>query len=67
MEVTNTMNAAELVPEYLLRADQPLDAGPSTRIWVDAVTEKAREAGRIVNLAVVIATGVNAYGHREMT
>jgi putative transposase len=44
----------------------PLDAGPYTYIWVDALTQKVREGGRIVNVAVVVATGVNADGHREI-
>ena len=45
---------------------RPLDAGPYTYVWVDALTEKVREGGRIVNVAVVIATGVNANGNREI-
>ena len=46
--------------------NRPLDAGPYTYIWVDALTQKVHEGGRIVNVAVVIATGVNAEGHREI-
>jgi putative transposase len=45
--------------------NRPLDAGPYTYIWVDAVTQKVREGGRIVNVAVVHAVGVNAEGRRE--
>ncbi len=45
---------------------RPLDAGPYTYVWMDALTQKVREGGRIVNVAVVIATGVNADGHREV-
>jgi putative transposase len=45
---------------------RPLDAGPYTYLWVDALTQKVREAGRVVNVAVVIATGVNANGNREV-
>ena len=44
---------------------RPLDAGPYTYVWVDAVTQKVREGGRIVNVAVVHAVGVNAEGKRE--
>jgi putative transposase len=33
---------------------------------VDALTQKVREGGRIVNVAVIVATGVNADGHREI-
>jgi putative transposase len=46
--------------------NRPLDAGPYTYIWVDALTQKVREGGRIVNVAVVLATGVNSDGHREI-
>ena len=46
--------------------NRPLDAGPYTYVWVDALTQKVREGGRIVNVAVVVATGVNADGHREI-
>ena len=46
--------------------NRPLDAGPYTYVWVDALTQKVREGGQIVNVAVVVATGVNADGHREM-
>jgi transposase-like protein len=45
---------------------RPLDAGPYTYVWVDALTQKVRESGRIVNVACVIATGVNVEGHREI-
>ncbi len=45
---------------------RPLDAGPYTYVWVDALTQKVREGGRIVNVACVIATGVNANGSREV-
>ncbi len=46
--------------------NRPLDAGPYTYVWVDALTMKVREGGRVVNVAVVIATGVNIDGHREV-
>ena len=46
--------------------NRPLDAGPYTYVWLDALTQKVREGGRIVNVAVVVATGVNADGHREI-
>jgi putative transposase len=44
---------------------RPLDASPYTYVWVDALSQKVRERGRIVNVAVVHAVGVNADGHRE--
>jgi putative transposase len=45
---------------------RPLDAGPYTFLAADALTMKVREAGRVVNAAVLVATGVNADGHREV-
>ena len=45
--------------------NRPLDGSPYTYIWVDALTQKVREGGRIVNVAVVHAVGVNAEGRRE--
>ena len=44
----------------------PLDAGPYTFVWIDALTQKVREGGRTVNVHALIATGVNADGHREI-
>ena len=46
--------------------NRPLDAGPYTYVWVDALTQRVREDGRVQNVAVVLATGVNATGHREV-
>jgi putative transposase len=45
---------------------RPLDAGPYTFVAADALTMKVREGGRVVNNHVLIATGVNADGHREI-
>ena len=45
---------------------RPLDAGPYTFVAADALTMKVREAGRVVNAVVLVATGVNADGHREI-
>jgi putative transposase len=45
---------------------RPLDAGPYTYVWLDALTQKVREAGRIANVAALVATGVNAAGFREI-
>ena len=53
----------EVVAEF---RDRALDGGPYTYLWLDALTQKVREGGRIVNVAVVIAVGVNADGHREV-
>ena len=46
--------------------DRPLDAGAYTFCWVDALTVKVREDGRVVNVHALIATAVNADGHREI-
>ncbi len=45
---------------------RPLDAGPYTFLAADALTMKVREGGRVVNTHVLVATGVNADGHREI-
>ncbi len=45
---------------------RPLDGGPYPYLWLDALTQRCREGGRIVNVATVVATGVNADGHREV-
>lgn len=45
---------------------RPLDAGPYAYVWMDALTMKVREGGRVVNASVLIATGVNAEGAREI-
>jgi len=46
--------------------NRPLDGGPYRYVWLDALTQKVREAGRIVNVSVVVATAVNAEGKREV-
>ena len=45
---------------------RPLDAGPYRYLWLDALTQKVREGGRIVQVSVVVATAVNADGRREV-
>lgn len=45
---------------------RPLDAGPYTFVAADALTMKVREGGRVVKVAVMVATGVNVDGHREI-
>ncbi len=45
---------------------RPLDAGPYTFVAADALTMKVREGGRVVNVHALVATGVNADGHREV-
>jgi len=56
-------NLDEMVSDFRSR---PLDAGPYTYVWADALSMKVREGGRIVNIACLLAVGVNAEGHREI-
>jgi transposase-like protein len=42
------------------------EAGPFTFVAADALTMKVREDGRVVNAVVLVATGVNGDGHREV-
>ncbi len=45
---------------------RPLDGGPYTFVAADALVLKVREGGRVVGVHALIATGVNAEGHREI-
>ena len=53
----------QVVENFLGR---PLDGAPYAYVWLDALTQKVREGGRIVNVSVAVATGVNAQGQREI-
>jgi transposase-like protein len=53
----------EMVDDF---RNRPLDAGPYTCVWTDALTQRVRESGRIVNVAALITVGVNADGQREI-
>src|SRR4051794_10969794 len=53
----------ELVEQFRGR---PLDQGPYTFVAADALTMKVREGGRVVLVHALVATGVNADGHREV-
>ena len=53
----------EVVQGFLGR---PLDASPYVYLWLDALTQKVREGGRIVNVSVVVATALNTEGKREI-
>lgn len=56
----------ELDEEVARFRHRPLD-GPYPYIWVDATYVKARQDGRVVSVAVVIATGANGRtGEREV-
>src|SRR3954469_9238407 len=42
------------------------DAGPFTFVAADALVLKVREGGRVVPVHALVATGINADGHREI-
>jgi len=46
--------------------NRPLDGGPYAYVWVDALSQRCRDGGRVVNVCTAIATGVNADGQREI-
>lgn len=46
--------------------NRPLDQEAYPYVWLDALVVRCREAGRIVNVAVVIATAVSREGQREV-
>ena len=52
-----------MVEEFRTR---PLDTGPYLYVSCDALTMKVREGGRVVKTSVLLATGVNAEGYREL-
>ncbi len=59
--------AADLDEQVAAFRHRPLgQAGPFTFVAADALTMKVREAGRVVNAVVLVATGVNGDGHREV-
>jgi hypothetical protein len=58
--------AAEFDAKVAEFRDRPLDAGPYRYLWIDALTQKVREGGRVVNVSAVIATAVTCEGRREI-
>ena len=59
--------AAELDEHVDQFRHRPLgDAGPFTFVAADALTMKVREGGRVINAVVLVATGVNGDGRREV-
>ena len=46
--------------------NRPLEGGPYPYLWLDALVQKSREGGRIVNVATLTAIAVNSDGHREV-
>jgi putative transposase len=57
---------AELDDAVAAWRSRPLDAGPYPFVWIDALSMKVREGGRVCNTAVLVATALNADGHREL-
>jgi transposase-like protein len=45
--------------------ERPIE-GDWPYLWIDATYVKVRQAGRIVSVAVIVATGVNSDGRREV-
>ncbi len=59
--------AADLDEQVAAFRTRPLtESGAFTFVAADALTMKVRENGRVVNAVVLVATGVNADGHREV-
>ena len=58
--------ASHLDAQVTAFRERPLDHGPYTFVWVDALVVKVREDGRVVNVHALIATGVNGDGQREI-
>jgi putative transposase len=59
--------AADLDEQVAAFRGRPLgDAGPFTFVAAGALTVKVREQGRVVSAVVLVATGVNGDGHREV-
>ena len=58
--------AGELDAKVAEFRERPLDAGPYRYLWIDALTQKVREGGRVVNVSAVVATAVNVEGRREV-
>lgn len=52
-----------MVEEFRTR---PLDTGPYLYVSCDALTMRVREGGRVVKTSVLLATGVNVEGYREL-
>jgi transposase-like protein len=57
---------AVLDPEVEAFRSRPLGGGPCPYLWLDATYLKVREAGRVANMAVLVATGVSMSGERRI-
>ena len=58
--------ASELDEQVEAFRTRPLDTGPYTFVAADALVLKVREAGRVVPVHALVATGINIDGHREI-
>jgi putative transposase len=58
--------AKQLDDQVAAFRNRPLDTDPYTFVWFDALTQKVRDNGRTVIVHALVATGVNADGHREI-
>ncbi len=58
--------AKELDEQVTAFRNRRLEASPYPFVWMDALSLKVREERRVVNAAVVIATGVSSEGKREI-
>jgi transposase-like protein len=58
--------AQDLDEQVAAFRSRPLNEGPYTFLAADALTMKVREDGRVVKVAVMVATGVNVDGFREI-
>lgn len=45
--------------------DQPTE-GDTPYLWIDTISVKVHQAGRIVSVAVIVSVGVNGAGRREV-
>ena len=58
--------ARSLNEEIAAFRSRPLDEGPYPYLWLDALAVKVREEGRIVKVACVVASAVNAEGQGQI-
>jgi putative transposase len=58
--------AKELDPVVESFRNRPLDDGPYTFVWLDAMAQRCREGGRVVSVVTAVAVAVNSDGHREI-
>ena len=58
--------AKTLDAEVAAFRSRPLDGGPYPYLWLDALSVKAREEGRVTSVATVVASAVSSDGHREI-